>query len=322
MKRATKNVLGAIGLSAVAATTIFAATLPSPTASAVSSVTDTLQVRVVGSTPSVTLTSDYGSSTVIARFPFMATYENLESLKITLNYKVSEGVVREVELENYTLDYEAGEIEVVLDLTDDGVDGFGYGEYWIEAVGTGYEGVKTNPFILNFSYVPGKIDNTNKDNPVLSIDTRDGEVKWADLKVYGPAPSTSEIESRRMTDVEIPESGKVSVSKLVEGLDVGVYEIEITAYSAEDADGERTLIYQNRFTYVVTERPDAGGDVPGGPDTGGLFRNLDISRADYVVTALLVFFVFAVVGVGVILRSRKAPAKISSKSSAKSRRKR
>ena len=56
MKKTEKRVLGLLGLILVAITTIFAAFLPGPEASATdsgTSVTDTIQVRVVGNSPAV-----------------------------------------------------------------------------------------------------------------------------------------------------------------------------------------------------------------------------------------------------------------------------
>ena len=56
MKKTKKRVLGLLGLVLVIITTIFAAFLPGPEASAeggITSVTDTISVRVVGSVPDI-----------------------------------------------------------------------------------------------------------------------------------------------------------------------------------------------------------------------------------------------------------------------------
>ena len=91
-----------------------------------------------------------------------------------------------------------------------------------------------------------------------------------------------------------------SLSVPMAGLDTGNYGIEIIY---KDKDGR---IIGTPFTTVISY--DAPDDIPhsGAPDTGGLFKNLDVSNVDYLATVLLVFFIFSVVGLGIVLKKRTA----------------
>lgn len=87
-------------------------------------------------------------------------------------------------------------------------------------------------------------------------------------------------------------------------MEKGFYRVEIVTYDKDDNELGRDI---DRFYYnlsKVTPGPEPGpepepqpkpddDDVPEVPDTG-LFTNLNISRADYVTTGLLVFFASAV----------------------------
>ena len=61
MKKTHKKILGLFGLVLVVAVTVFAAFLPAPKTQAVdtTTVTDTISVRVVGSTPVVNLSGNF-----------------------------------------------------------------------------------------------------------------------------------------------------------------------------------------------------------------------------------------------------------------------
>ena len=85
MKKTQKNLLGMFGLSIVVATTVFAACLPGPEASAAGSVTDTVTVRVVGDAPKVDITGvDSGSVITDGGQTIDVSYEVVDELKVDL----------------------------------------------------------------------------------------------------------------------------------------------------------------------------------------------------------------------------------------------
>ena len=81
-----------LGLALVVITTIFAAFLPSPEASAegsVTSVTDTISVRVVGNVPDIlNIKPVSGSVFIYPDQDLSFDYENVEYLTVTIYYTV------------------------------------------------------------------------------------------------------------------------------------------------------------------------------------------------------------------------------------------
>lgn len=109
MRKAKKNFVGLLGLFAVAVMTMVAVNIPSPGASATTSLTDTIEVRVVGSVPSVDILdiSNGAIYTNPEKF-FRVSYENAETMVLTLTYTDLDGNVTEDVIDELTLDYEYG----------------------------------------------------------------------------------------------------------------------------------------------------------------------------------------------------------------------
>ena len=112
MKKTRKKILGVSGLVLVIAVTVVAAMLPGPGASAtdeVTSVTDTIQVRVVGSVPRVDITGiDNNEIIVTPNQTFTVDYENVETMRVTLTHTALDGTVTEYELDSFVPDYYPG----------------------------------------------------------------------------------------------------------------------------------------------------------------------------------------------------------------------
>lgn len=109
MKKTRKKVLGFLGLFAVVAMTVVAILIPGPQTSAIATVTDTIQVRVVGTVPDVNIIGIVNEAiyTNPERF-FTVEYENVDKYILTLEYTDLEGNVTEDVLDESTVDYEAG----------------------------------------------------------------------------------------------------------------------------------------------------------------------------------------------------------------------
>ena len=86
MKRAKKNFLGLLGLSAVTVMTVIAVSIPSPGANA-TTITDTIKLRVVGTTPNIEIL-DIKNGAIFSspERSFRVSYENIENYTLTLTY--------------------------------------------------------------------------------------------------------------------------------------------------------------------------------------------------------------------------------------------
>lgn len=294
MKKTKKRVLGLLGLVLVAVTTIFAAFLPGPEASAeaTSSITDEIVVRVVGSQPDIlNIKPENGSIFVQPKQNLSFDYENVEYLKITIYYTDKDGVTHEIEFlkkdrddpESF-VDYIAGKYSQPLDLFDENF-GFGYGEYRVHIEGIGFNNV-TDYEDITFSFYPvyGTVEDTDDDLTYLHLhyDTTNPDIKTIGIKIYDEdgnlvnSISPITVDSPN-TEVELPFSEN--------DLATGNYRIEITAYGIGGV-----ALYKPYITYYYYE-------VLPAPNTGGIFKNLNISRVDYLVTGLLIFLSAAVLGI-------------------------
>ncbi|MBR3052294.1 hypothetical protein IKG60_01580 [Candidatus Saccharibacteria bacterium] len=112
MKKTQKKILGISGLCLVVVITILAAILPVPGASATESVTDTIQVRVVGSVPDVNILGiDNGEVITVPNQSFTVTYENVADVTVTLEHTDLDGNTTTYLLDELTPDYYAGSEE-------------------------------------------------------------------------------------------------------------------------------------------------------------------------------------------------------------------
>ena len=111
MKRTHKKIFGFCGLLLVAAMTVFAAFLPGPETQAAdtTSVTDTIQVRVVGAVPKVDITGIDNREVITSPHQFFTMdYENSHTVILTLRHTDLDGNVQEYELDRIDADYNPG----------------------------------------------------------------------------------------------------------------------------------------------------------------------------------------------------------------------
>lgn len=307
MKKTHKKVWGLLGLFLVVAVTIAAANLPSPGASAVSSVVDTITVRVVGAEPNVKISGvESGSDVVKKDQTIEVTYENVENVRVVLEYTDENGVTHSYTLADEFADYEAGNLLFNLDLSS---SEYGYGDYVLRVNGEGVDGVPTEDSI-SFSFYPviGDVtqDNDDSGNFTLDIDyvpddgtdTSEGEVASIEVNIYDENGNlVTPLSPINVT----PPATSVPILAGDYNLPPGTYRVEITAF---DRDGNQ--LYAPYITYFTIE----GAIIPV-PDTGAIAKDLNISRMDYLVTGLIIFALAAIAGIMVIVRrnnSRKTTA--------------
>lgn len=314
MKKTQKKVLGLLGLFLVAAATVFAAFLPGPQATATSSVTDTVIVRVVGTQPNVEIVSDLknGATIVHPEQNITVNYEEIKHLTVTVKYTDKDGVVHTIDLVDQDTTEGPGSLPLNLDFSQ---GEFGYGEYVITVKGEGEGGI-TDETNLKFSYIAVVAETAEDEktgDPVLKLDYEpddgtpegEGKVSTIVINIYDedgnlikPSPITVTAPDK---EVVLPFSDYDLAS--------GKYKIVIEAYDRNDNLLYRTVtLYCNYKTTPVPDTDDDGKKEEAKvPDTGGLFQNSNISNSDYLVTGLLIFLIVGVGGaVFIVKRDRKA----------------
>jgi len=296
MKRTTKQILGLIGFFLVVAITIFAATLPNPEASAYTK-TEHIILRVAGTTPRVAIVNPRPDAILVSpEQNIELEYENVGPTTITVEYTDEDGIAQSHLLESTDFSYSPGTKTYSLNLSG---PNFGYGEYIITVVGTSIDGVEDNDSIA-FSYYPvtaepAEDEETGKIYLDLNYYTGDAisvpenEINYLDVNVYDEQGNL--VSGMSPIRINAPDMrAELPFAEL--GLESGKYRVEVTAYNA----GGETL-YLPFVTYVDYE-------VIPVPNTGALWQSLNISKTDYLITGLIVFFILGIGGI-VFIRKRE-----------------
>lgn len=307
MKKTKKRVLGLLGLVLVIITTIFAAFLPGPEASAeggITSVTDTISVRVVGSVPDVLNVKPINGSVFIYPDQDLSfDYENVEYLTITIRYTDKDDVEHIIPLlekddpESF-VDYIPGSYSTPLDLL---AEDYGYGEYRVEIVGIGFNDVKDFETVEFALYpVVGEANEADDGKVYLDLqyDTENENINTIGINIYDENGNLANVLSP--ITVNTPDM-RVELPFAENNLPTGNYRIEITAYNVEG-----DALYKPYITYYYYEM------IPV-PNTGALFSNLNISRTDYLVTGLIIFFLAAILGIVFIVKGRSNKSRLNKK---------
>ena len=297
MTKQHKNIFGLFGLLMVAFTTTFAASLPPVAAAneAVTSITDTISVRVIGDTPEIVITNpksvdgepiEFVDPNQTVDFEFV----NIDTRDLYLTYVDADGTPTEEHTVLEPVDYYPGEESFLYDLSE-----YGYGEFTVKMTGDGIAGPTEKA--INFSYLPliATIEREEDDagNPSVHLEYNPDDVKSAVIEVLDKDgnPIFAPITVDPMTnDVILPFFENKIKS--------GDYTIKVTAF---DADGE--------MIYGPYSRLLSGWSSLHIPDTGALFQNLNISRTDYLLTGLIIFSITAVFSLIFTIKNKKNRAK-------------
>lgn len=284
MRKTQKRILGLFGLLVVAAMTITAAIMPDMRASAVSSITDTVQIRVVGSVPDAKFTKpEENIITTANKQTYGFSYENVTDVRLAITYVGEDGVLN---LPNYKVyhnpDHNPGTVTDHIDLTS---GGFSYGKYKFSLFATGSEGTELPYDSVSIDFLPviASSEQNDEDDMIdVKIDSVADEVESVDIYVDGKLVKTVPRDELDKI-IKIPMDGKTS----------GNYVISIVAKGPENK--KLYLPYDMNVDYEKTKVPN----------TGVFFQNLNISKEDYLVTGLIVFFVIGIVAFGIIARDNK-----------------
>ncbi len=291
--------------------TSVAAVIPSPGASAITtSVTDTIQVRVVGSEPLLTVTPDATGQINTPEYKFDVTYENITDLTVSYTKMDADGNIigSGTIFSDDTLDFNPGAQTFELNLDDEPYGGSGY--YTFNLLGHGYNNVPVErELVITYTLVDvdvipsedGEISvdikpTEDTDKIIIEVHDKDGEL--VRIIVIDPETGTVYVydgEGHLIDTIEGGyKDGKIDIP--MDGLDDGEYTFSVRY---EDADGNIIGVpFEFSATYKAKPVPT--------PDTGAFLQNLNISKQDYLITGLLIFFVFAIVGFGIVARGRKS----------------
>ncbi len=217
-------------------------------------------------------------------------FSNVKTLTISLKVTDQGGVEHNYNLGTYTSDGSADSILTSIDL-----ESYGYGDYILTAHGTDDDGVFDEESV-EFQYLPieTKVDEDEETGKVyVTLDYDETIVCSADINIYNGSvlvvpPSPLHVEAPT-THVDIP----------LEKLESGSYRVVTTAYGCpvNPDDDPTPLPYPSSDSFDYEKTPV--------PDTGSFFMGLNISKTDYLVTALIVFFAFALLALGIIVKGKK-----------------
>ena len=305
MKKTQKKIIGLTGLALVIAVTIFAAFLPNPGASAISTVTDTITIRVIGSAPAAEILSPVSGATFVSSAQTINTnYEHVQSLEILVRFKDRNGAEYTKLLHTGGVTDETGSLSYDF---NELADEFGFGEYTILVSGIGVDGIPLPGDSVNFLFVP-VLANTEQDpeseKTYLNLDydpyTEDGTGKVSSLEINIYDENGNLVESLSPITVNAPDT-RVEIPFSEYDLKSGKYSIEITAFGKSGDD-----LYKPYVTSTDYEAKEWSGEevVPDAnvPNTGSLFESLNISKADYLITGAIIFFIAGISAFAFIIK--------------------
>ncbi len=295
MKKTQKQIFGLFGLGFVAAMTFVAATLPAPGASAINEVTDVVTVTVVGNNSEIIITNPTGNVTELNPDQDLEfTYQNVDEVKIKLTFRGIDGTTQTIEdYQVYHPTETAGSATLALDF--DSL--FGFGEYQFDIVGTGTGAPAENSILINYVPIIPKVD-VDEDGVTIGeteyATDEEGNPKVIDhisVDVY-PDGGAEALNKDPFVITPPEKSADIPMEELSGGKS-GTYIVRFSVY-----DEEGNLIYYIDVPYTYEYVPV--------PDTGAFFNNLNISKEDYLTTGLIIFFIFAIVGFGIVARDRNS----------------
>lgn len=307
MKKAHKKALGVFGLVAVAVMTAFAAFMPVPVTQATSSLIDTVEIRIIGVSANAYITSPENNTIFTGSEQIMTyNYENVGHITVTIEYVDSGGNSQPpITIDSFdpTDEYGSGLANIDFDSY-----GYGYGKYIIRVVGEGNDGL-THEDAISVSYLPvtatvEEDEETSDANVSLNYNENSDDIDTLELNVYDKNGNLI----TELSPIKVAKPGKnVTIPFSETNLPAGEYIITVTAL---DENGNPLHEpYELTFNYRPVEVPDTSGGEAEAPDTGGFMATLNISKADYLITGLLVFFIVGVVGIYVVAKDKKNDSK-------------
>ena len=268
--------------------TVFATSLPTPSVTAASGSTSATVTVMVENPNQVTvnITSPLdGSSFINNNFSAFYTYSNVASFTTTLSEQTT-GIIHTNTFSpaqasgngtyNYTIP--------------------SYGKYTFTIRGTGNQSFDEDS--ISFEFVPVEVEEvtkTEEGDPVVEVNYDPAEVCYVLVQAYKKPGLTPVFEPPLSVTLSSIDDKIINIPFSEHNAESGDYQIEIESYACAD----HTPIYEPLivpFTYTAPEVPDV-------PKTGALLEKLNISKTDYLISGLLIFF-FAGIGLLVFIKKK------------------
>lgn len=290
MKKTHKKILGFAGLTLVAAMTVFAVFMPNPGAVAASTVTDTIIVRVLSPTISIDITEPTnGQSLVYPDQVIKYDYKDAKNITVKIKYTDADGAITNTTLE-FTPNEQTGTGSLPINLYDD----YGYGDFVLEITATNADGVSATDAI-SFSLTPIKGEaeqegDTGYVDVDLEYDENNADIDYIEINVYD---KDGNIISA-LSPTRVPRPTKTVKLPFGENnIPDGEYIIEITAIGTNGEPIQPPYYTGVNYEEAAMPVPDTGGT----PNTGTVFAGLNISKSDYLITGLIIFFLVGIFGI-------------------------
>ena len=309
MKKARKKILGFVGLVLVVAMTVLAIMLPGAGTSALETnpVTDEVKVRVVGSTPLISLIYPEDSSVLVDPAQhFQFEYENIETTTTEIYYTDPEGAEHV-----YTIDtvdpnfYPGTSEEYPLDLSG---TGYGYGSYKITARGIGYDGV-TSEDTISYYPVYGEIIDGSGGTFNLGLFYNADNKDLASILVNVYDANGNLVTALSPKTINLPGT-EVDLDFAKNNLPFGAYTVEIIGLDSEG--DELSVPYTLDLNYEEDKKEDSedsengsNDNATGAPDTGYFWGGTNITGVDFATTGLIAFSATVVLAVVLVVRNKR-----------------
>ena len=286
MKRTQKKVLGLIGLFVVGVTTIFAAMLPGPGASAISTITDTITVTVVGASPYIDIDSPAdGMVSSEANQLLHYSFQNVNKIRVTITRTDKDGVEQppvNIEIDPET---EVGTGSLPLNLNS---PEFGYGEYTIRMFGYRQDGEGSgvpDESIVEFTFLPAIVDlneDEGNEDPIATLDYDEDNNDIDHFEIVITDGDGNPIDGIPPIIVTPPDT-TVTIPFSEYGLPEGEYIIETTAYGGDTGDEPLYKSYDSFYNYTPAPEPAPKVEIiepTDGTMTSNAEQNITINHED------------------------------------------
>lgn len=313
MKKTQKKIFGVLGLFLVLVTTIYAALIPGPAASAATdtnTIVDTIKVRVLDGAPNVTITSPQNDAVISTLDEVISlSYGNTKSYKLIATYLGP----NEWEGDEYP-SMTIAEAETPEEFGDDVRYSFrpvgewmGYGKYILTLTGIGLDdSVIEDTIQIEYVAIDASASIDEETNQIYvdltNNSTEDGvreedKVEKIIIKIYDE--NGNEVPGISPVTINDPTTERVDLDFGKYDLPDGKYTIVAQGYNIDGVGLYRPISMTVWYEEILI--PSTGT-----PDTGGFMQNLNISRVDYLVTGLIVFAILGVGGIVLVAKRGKS----------------
>ena len=314
MQKRKKQLLGMGGLAVVVASTTYAATIPTPDAGAAGNNASTsgnvsLQVQVYSDNPEAKITTISDGEVVTgSNLSIGGLYSDADKVEFEMYKKNPDGSKTYAELGGPGVDKytyvpadppENGQLDFPFDLNSS--EDLGYGDYVLTMTVTSQG--STVESIVSFRYAPlsiSYIGSTENGDPIVEV-TYAENVASVDIQAYNEsgAPLFDSPINYPVSNPGVAGTLRVALPFLDYGAASGDYTISAVG---KDANGG---VIDPTAGPVYTTAPYKSPESPEVPKTGDITKQLNMSRADFLITGLIGFGLFTALALYLLRKQRR-----------------